>query len=36
VLDERIDAAERLERFGSSAAIADVRRIYSAKGAAWS
>jgi hypothetical protein len=35
VLDERIDAAVRIERFGSSAALADVKRIYAGQGRGW-
>lgn len=36
VLDERIDAAVRLERFGSAAILADVKRVYAAGGPSWS
>lgn len=36
VLDERLDAAVRLERFGSSAVLSSVKRIYSAQGHHWS
>ena len=36
VLDERIDAAVRLERFGSAAVLPSVKRIYAAQGRQWS
>jgi iron complex outermembrane receptor protein len=36
VLDERIDAAVRIERFGSPAILADVMRIYREQSAGWS
>ena len=36
VLDERTDAAVRIERFGSPAIRADVRRLFDASGARWS
>ena len=36
VLDERIDAAVRIERFGSPAILADVTRIYQEQGSSWS
>lgn len=36
VLDERIDAAVRLGRFGSAAILADVKRVYAAGGPSWS
>jgi len=36
VLDERIDAAVRIERFGSPAILADVTRIYHEQGSGWS
>jgi iron complex outermembrane receptor protein len=36
VLDERIDAAVRIERFGSPAILPAVSRIYGERGAAWS
>ena len=36
ILDERADAAVRIERFGSPAIRADVRRLFDASGARWS
>jgi iron complex outermembrane receptor protein len=36
VVDERIDAAVRIERFGSPAILADVTRIYREQGSSWS
>ena len=36
VLDERIDGAVRLERFGSAAVRAEVKRIYAEQGSRWS
>ncbi len=36
VLDERLDAAVRIERFGSPAILADVKRRYAAGGSSWS
>jgi outer membrane receptor for ferrienterochelin and colicins len=36
VLDERIDAAVRIERFGSASILPAVRRVYSAQSSAWS
>ena len=36
ILDERLDGAVRLERFGSSAVLADVKRLYAANRSAWS
>jgi hypothetical protein len=36
ILDERLDAAVRIERFGSPAILPDVKRAWSAAGATWS
>jgi hypothetical protein len=36
ILDERVDAAVRIERFGSPAIRAEVRKLYDANAAAWS
>ena len=36
ILDERLDAAVRLERFGSPAVLADVKRLYTAGASSWS
>jgi hypothetical protein len=36
ILDERLDGAVRLERFGSAAVLADVKRLYAANRSAWS
>lgn len=36
VLDERIDAAVRLERFGSPAVLPEVKRLYAEQGSRWS
>ena len=35
VLDERIDGAVRLERFGSPAVLAEVKQLYAAQGSGW-
>lgn len=36
ILDERLDAAARIERFGSPAVLSDVTRLYAASASAWS
>ena len=36
ILDERLDAAVRIERFGSPAIVADVKRLYSSAASSWS
>lgn len=36
ILDERLDAAVRIERFGSPAVLADVKRLYAAGASSWS
>ncbi|MEO8678671.1 MAG: hypothetical protein ABI665_06480 [Vicinamibacterales bacterium] len=36
ILDERLDAAVRLERFGSPAVLSDIKRLYAAGASQWS